>query len=718
MRRMFAGSRTRLQSVMDHRRQLVMFVLMLGIFLVWINVAPRLFPQLFPDPAPLVDDVPPAGVVDEDAAGDAAVADAGTATDAGDAADPQEAATVDAADEDAPEPAEIPRFPARTILLGGTGPDHLQQLSITSAGAAIEWQELMEEKYKTVDRKSQLRLLGTNPLTDLRTLSLSSTLFDVQLQAAGTSLERVDWEFVEAESERIPNTEAWRKVVFRYPAPDGSVEARKTYSVQSAAGVDSETNPQGYLVDVELTFRNLQDVPREFTYSLQGPVGLPLEHLESIRIYRETEAGTLEDPADPGDVSHVQYLAGGLVSEISDAREERSQPPKWAYPVRWAGVDVQYFTALLIPAEDQITSPYFRETVPTVVRETDPVEQSDVSVRFESNTLKLAAGADQSLTHKFQLFVGPKRTELLKPFQAEDVISFGWFGAVSKVMLWLLGFFHHSLLLPYGIAIILLTVIVRGCMFPISKKQVANVQKMKEINPKLQEIRTKYANDKEAMTRAQLELMRKHGYNPLAGCLPLLLQLPIFIGLYNALNNAVDLRLARFLWIDDLAAPDALFIMPFEIPFLGKEFNLLPLITIVLFIIQNKLFTPPPTNEEQALQQKMMNFMMIFFGVMFYHVPAGLCVYFIASSLWGICERKLLDRHRKTLELAGVLNDGGDGGGGPPKKPDAPVQSKPPGLLARMLAAADQAKHPANGQGLPSGRKSDRDEKERSKNRR
>ncbi|MEZ6065688.1 MAG: YidC/Oxa1 family membrane protein insertase [Planctomycetaceae bacterium] len=190
-------------------------------------------------------------------------------------------------------------------------------------------------------------------------------------------------------------------------------------------------------------------------------------------------------------------------------------------------------------------------------------------------------------------------------------------------------------------------------MFPISKKQVANVQKMKDINPKLQEIKTKYAGDKEAMTRAQLELMRKHGYNPVAGCLPLILQLPIFIGLYNALNNAVDLRMAKFLWIDNLAAPDNLFDLPFNLPFLGSQFNLLPLITIVLFIIQNKLFTPPPTNEEQALQQKMMNFMMIFFGVMFYHVPAGLCVYFIASSLWGICERKLLDRHRKTLEAAG-----------------------------------------------------------------
>ncbi|MEZ6068649.1 MAG: YidC/Oxa1 family membrane protein insertase, partial [Planctomycetaceae bacterium] len=224
--------------------------------------------------------------------------------------------------------------------------------------------------------------------------------------------------------------------------------------------------------------------------------------------------------------------------------------------------------------------------------------------------------------------------------------------------------------------------------------------KMKDINPKLQEIKTKYAGDKEAMTRAQLELMRKHGYNPVAGCLPLILQLPIFIGLYNALNNAVDLRMAKFLWIDNLAAPDNLFDLPFNLPFLGSQFNLLPLITIVLFIIQNKLFTPPPTNEEQALQQKMMNFMMIFFGVMFYHVPAGLCVYFIASSLWGICERKLLDRHRKPLEAAGGVLDLQEGTGY--TKTDgtknSPEDSKQPGFLARLLEAADAAKQQQNGQ--------------------
>ena len=172
---------------------------------------------------------------------------------------------------------------------------------------------------------------------------------------------------------------------------------------------------------------------------------------------------------------------------------------------------------------------------------------------------------------------------------------------------------------------------------------------MKELQPKINELKKKYAKDKEKFARAQMELMSKHNYNPLAGCLPLIFQLPIFIGLYTALNSSIDLRMAPFFYISNLAAPDAIIPDAFgvSLPLLGKDLNLLPLITIVLFVAQQKLFMPPPADAQQAQQYKFMNIMMIVFGVMFYRVPAGLCVYFIASSLWGIGERKLLDIQNK-----------------------------------------------------------------------
>ena len=144
----------------------------------------------------------------------------------------------------------------------------------------------------------------------------------------------------------------------------------------------------------------------------------------------------------------------------------------------------------------------------------------------------------------------------------------------------------------------------------------------------------------------------------------MLLQLPIFIGLYYGLYTAIDLRAAEFLWIQNLAAPDNLFNMPFKVPFLGTSFNLLPIITIVLFIAQQKMFmpTPDPEDEQAVWNARIMNFMMVFMGFLFYHVPAGLCLYFIASSLWGMGERKLLDVHKNPAAADG--GSGGSSGGG------------------------------------------------------
>ena len=541
----------------DHRRQFLTFVLMLGFFLLWINIAPVLFPSLFgpPKQPPAAADAQPAAPVDEAAA----------------AAAPAEPAT----------PAhELARFDHRTVTLGDAGQGDWQRLQLTSTGAAIDWQELLEKDFTTLDRQAQLRLLGESRATQLKTLAVESPAFDVPLKSHGTAPSTVEWEFVADASESIPGTESWRKAVFRFPSPDGQWEARKTYSLRNGQGHNSTESPEGYLLDVELTFKHLTGGVAELTYDLQGPVGLPLENEENTRTYRAAKAGTLEGASEDS-VSFVSTLASSLVKDTKAAvaKKDPTLRTVWSYPIKWAGIDVQYFAALLIPAPGQLQDAnadgqpdaYFAEVVPTVLHETDPVDQSDISLVFKSHTLAFGAEPNSEVTHKFQLFLGPKRVQLLEPFQAQKVMDFGWFAPIAKLMVGMLNFFHYSLWLPYGLAIMLLTVIVRGCMFPISKRQVANIQKMKDINPKIQELKTKYANDKEAMGRAQLELMRKHGYNPLAGCLPMFLQLPIFVGLYNGLNSAIDLRLARFLWINNLAAPDALFQLPGRVAALGLD---------------------------------------------------------------------------------------------------------------------------------------------------
>jgi YidC/Oxa1 family membrane protein insertase len=219
------------------------------------------------------------------------------------------------------------------------------------------------------------------------------------------------------------------------------------------------------------------------------------------------------------------------------------------------------------------------------------------------------------------------------------------------------------------LAIILLTVVVRLCMFPLSLKQTHSAQKMQQLQPEMKKLQEKFKKDPEGRMRAQQELFRKHNVNPLGGCLPMFIQLPIFIGLYRALQIDVELRGAALLshsvrWCSNLAAPDMLFDWSWFMPEfisrgvgffgLGPYFNLLPILTIGLFIAQQKMFMPPPADEQAAMQQKMMNFMMIFMGLLFFKVAAGLCIYFIASSLWGMAERKFLPKTAAAAEDDGT----------------------------------------------------------------
>jgi YidC/Oxa1 family membrane protein insertase len=215
----------------------------------------------------------------------------------------------------------------------------------------------------------------------------------------------------------------------------------------------------------------------------------------------------------------------------------------------------------------------------------------------------------------------------------------------------------------WGLCIILLTVMVRLSMFPVSRKQTLMGIKMQEMAPELKKLQEKYKDDRQTLGIETMALYRKHGVNPFGSCWLILLQMPIFIGLYICLQESIFFRLSPFLWIQSLSAPDMLFWwqtpwFPWisepqyygAIYYLGPYFNLLPVIATVLMIMQQKLMAPPATSPEQEAQMKMMKYMMIFMGLMFYKVAAGLCIYFIATSLWGFAERKLLPKKKPNVE--------------------------------------------------------------------
>lgn len=591
-----------------------------------------------------------------------------------------------------PQPVEVVEYPAKKLTIGSLEPDSgfYLQAELDTRGATIASVVLNDPRYRDLDdRNKPLSVISTLEDHSLQTLQTSLPVLQKELDQAGISLTDVHWKV---------SSESADAVEFEFPLPQFSLLLKKRYSVTKGETGKRDESTDPYKVMFNFSLKNTGEKPAEVAYQMIGPVGVPLENVENTRRFMDAQFGILNEN---NSVKHVQSTAGEIAKQYE--RAERHDDPTrietYESNFRYFGVDVQYFTALLEPLENQNENSYVDKITPITIGTASQRERTQVTLQVDSKPITVEPG--KSITHSYALYAGPKRDSLLAAMDAADSIEFGWFGWISKPMLALLKFFHNTMYLPYGLAIIMLTVMVRGSMYPLSRKQALGAKKMKELAPKMKELQKKYENDKEKLARAQMELFSKHGYNPLSGCLPILLQFPIFIGLYQALNNAVDLRMARFLWADNLAAPDALFDLPFSIPFLGAEFNLLPILTIGLFIIQQKLFMPPATSPEQEMQYKMMNYMMIFMGFMFYRVPAGLCVYFIASSLWGIVERKMLDFHKdepleskdgETVKASdtkpqAASSSSSNGAGGKEKK-------NPDGFWGKVLSAVDDVANP------------------------
>ena len=480
-------------------------------------------------------------------------------------------------------------------------------------------------------------------------------------EIAGHDLAEFDWE-----------TEATAAggVRFTRRLPGGLVVTKEYRLVPAAAGGDD-----GYRLGLTVSLAAAADAAGEtrVAYALDGPTGLPTEGWwYAQRVGRDWSSLAVRDVA-----MRFAETPTTLVSGLKIADQALSHPASTVRdgkPLSFAGVDALYFASALIPAADGPEAPALAEVRPIVVGKPLAAARKklvDVTPRLVSKEIPLAPGA--TATHRYEIFAGPKRPELLRQFGApaatmDDLVYYGWFGWVARILIAIL---HgiHSVIGNYGIAILLLTVMVRGAMFPLSRRQAISSQKMQALQPEMKALAEKYANDAEKRTRATQELWRKHGVNPVSGCLPIFIQIPIFMGLYRSLATDVELRQAPLFssairWCSNLAAPDMLWDWSKLLPpflsapeaWLGPYLNLFPVVTIGLMLWQQKLFMPPAVDEQQKVQQQVMNYMMWFMALMFFKVPCGLCLYFIASSLWGIAERLWMP---KTLPAAAAAAAGG-----------------------------------------------------------
>ena len=251
----------------------------------------------------------------------------------------------------------------------------------------------------------------------------------------------------------------------------------------------------------------------------------------------------------------------------------------------------------------------------------------------------IPAGQTGSITTN--LFVGPRDQNVLDVAQQHihglgEIIDYGWFWFLARPMLWILNGIH-SVVMNYGVAIIIMTILLRLLLWPLTRKSYTSMAAMQKMQPEMQRIQKLYANDKMRMQMEMMKLYQTHKTSPMSGCLPMLIQIPIFFALYKALLVSVQMRSAHFLWISDLSAMDPYFI--------------LPILMGVTMWLQQRLQTgvqkkTGAKNDALAQTQKMMQWMPILFVVMFAWMPAGLVLYWTVSNIFGIIQMEIIKKRQ------------------------------------------------------------------------
>ncbi|MGE4559839.1 MAG: membrane protein insertase YidC [Desulfobulbus sp.] len=297
--------------------------------------------------------------------------------------------------------------------------------------------------------------------------------------------------------------------------------------------------------------------------------------------------------------------------------------------VSWTGYVDNYFMTSVVP-----TSPNAH---------TVTLQGSENHVRSVISEGIVSIPAGESKTFTYSLYFGPKKLKILKAagYDLAAAVNFGWFDLLAKPMLWLLNFFHRFSG-NYGIAIILLTVLVKLAFWPITQKGMKSMKNMQKLQPKIAKLRERFKDDPSKMNQEMMALYKTYKVNPLGGCLPMLIQIPFFFALYRVLMAAIELRHAPFmLWINDLSAPDRLWI-GFDIPFLHG----IPVLTLLMgasMYLQQKM-TPTTADPNQA---RIMQFLPIVFTFMFLNFASGLVLYWFVNNLLSILQQYLINRQVK-----------------------------------------------------------------------
>jgi len=413
---------------------------------------------------------------------------------------------------------------------------------------------------------------------------------------------------VEALTPETPLTLSWDN--------GGGLVFKRTYSVDD-----------NYLFTVEQAVENTGgDAVTLYPYGLIARKGIP--ETSGIWILHEGLLGVFGEDG----LQEVDY---------SDLEEEGTVRPAKT-DNGWLGITDKYWAATLIPVPGQEFQPGFSHST----------KSGNFQADYLGNAVTVAAGATGEASS--YLFAGAKETKLLDGYEEalgierfELLIDWGWFYFLTKPMFFAIDYFFH-LIGNFGVAILVVTVIVKLIFFPLANKSYVSMSKMKLVQPQMTEIREKYGDDKQKQQQALMELYKKEKINPLAGCLPILVQIPVFFALYKVLFVTIEMRHAPFFgWIQDLSAPDptTLFNLFGLIPWDPPQLLMLgvwPLIMGITMFIQMKMNPAPP----DPTQQMIFTWMPVVFTFMLASFPAGLVIYWAWNNTLSVTQQYVIMRRQ------------------------------------------------------------------------
>jgi YidC/Oxa1 family membrane protein insertase len=400
---------------------------------------------------------------------------------------------------------------------------------------------------------------------------------------------------------------------------ENNITLRKTYTLE----------PDSY------SFRLLIEVINDSTAALapRFQIDIPA-HQNDADDFREQALAALEDG------SRVNALLSGLgrtgfFKSITGQTTEQHQD--YLGQIDWAGIQTTYFLTAILPDNPSQA----RVRMATL----EPGVSGVTQLWFDETTLP----PGRSIVREFRGYMGPKEMDRLEAFGGETVrsidLGWSWVEPLTRIFSLFLKMLY-SVVPNYGIAIIILTIVVRIVTAPLTIKQMRSMERMRALSPKLKEIKEEFADDRQKQSEKTMALYKSEGVNPLGGCLPMFLQFPVFIGLFYALRSTIQLRQAPFFgWIDDLSVPETLF----EIPGLGLPFRVLPLIMGATMVLQQRI-TPMQADPAQA--KMMMTVMPVMMTLIFYQFPSGLVLYWMVSNVLAISHQLWIGRGMRAKEAS------------------------------------------------------------------